>query len=155
MYHWLFPSSSIAKYSSSIPRKFLYAFLYHMTHISGAIAFIAERVTGRFAHFPVRTESFRPQVVSPSITWVVSPSYPESFRPLPDESFRPLSIFFFIEDLVKNLQFLFPSMKILLYFFKKWQVLHQLKQMIHIRVFCLSCRANWVIKMSFEMFLYL
>ena len=44
-------------------------------------------VTGRFAHFPVRPESFRPEsfrprVVSPSITWVVSPSYPESFRPL-------------------------------------------------------------------------
>ena len=26
---------------------------------------------------------------------------------------------YFIEDIVKNLQFLFPSMKILLYFFKK------------------------------------
>ena len=48
-------------------------------------------VMGRFAHFPVRPESFRPRVVSPSITWVVSPSYPESFRPLLDESFRPLS----------------------------------------------------------------
>ena len=47
-------------------------------------------VTGRFAHFPVRHESFHPWVVSPSITWVVSPSYPESFRPLIDESFRPL-----------------------------------------------------------------
>ena len=59
-----------------------------------------EKVTGRFAHFPVRPESFRPEsfrprVVSPSITWVVSPSYPESFRPLLDESFRPLSKFIF------------------------------------------------------------
>ena len=40
------------------------------------------KVTGRFAHFPVRPESFRPRVVSPFITWVVSPTYPESFRPL-------------------------------------------------------------------------
>ena len=57
-------------------------------------------VTGRFAHFPIRPESFRPEsfrprVVSPSITWVVSPSYPESFRPLFGESFRPLSKFIF------------------------------------------------------------
>ena len=62
--------------------------------------FIVPMVTGRFAHFPVRPESFRPEsfrprVVSPSITWVVSPSYPESFRPLFDESFRPLSKFIF------------------------------------------------------------
>ena len=53
-------------------------------------------VTGRFAHFPVRPESFRPEsfrprVVSPSVTWVISPSYTESFRPLLDESFRLLS----------------------------------------------------------------
>ena len=57
-------------------------------------------VTGRFAHFPVRHESFRPEsfrtrVVSPSITWIISPSYPESFRPLFGESFRPLSKFIF------------------------------------------------------------
>ena len=61
---------------------------------------LIRQVTGRFAHFPVRPESFRPEsfhprVVSPSITWVVSPSYPESFRPLFDESFRPLSEFIF------------------------------------------------------------
>ena len=59
-----------------------------------------ETVTGRFAHFPVRPESFRPEsfrprVVSPSITWVVSPFYPESFRPLLDESFRPLFKYIF------------------------------------------------------------
>ena len=58
------------------------------------------RVTGRFAHFPVRPESFcpesfRPRVVSPSITWIISPSYPESFRPLFDESFRQISKFIF------------------------------------------------------------
>ena len=46
-----------------------------------------EWVTGRFAHFPVRPESFRPGSFRPR---VVSPSYPESFRPLIDESFRPL-----------------------------------------------------------------
>ena len=115
-------------------------------------------VTGRFAHFPdrpesFRPESFRPRVVSPSITWVVSPSYPESFAHYLMSRFAHFLNLFFIEDLMKNLQFLFPSMKILLYFFKKWQVL-QLKQLIHIRVFCLSWRANWVIKMPFEMFLY-
>ena len=63
-------------------------------------ALTKSQVTGRFAHFPVRPESFRPEsfrprVVSPSFTWVVSPSYPESFRPLFDESFRPLSEFIF------------------------------------------------------------
>ena len=52
----------------------------------------------------VRPESFRPRVVSPS--------YPESFRPLFDESFRPLSKFLFIEAIVINLQFLFPSFKL-------------------------------------------
>ena len=72
------------------------------TQPSMVIVFVAPKqmVTGRFAHFPVRPESFRPEsfrpgVVSPSITWVVSPSYPESFRPLLDESFRPLSEFIF------------------------------------------------------------
>ena len=76
-------------------------------------------VTGRFAHFPVRPESFRP----------------ESFRPPLRESFRPLNLsrfahclvsrfvhflnLYFIEDIVINLQFLFPSMKILVIFFKK------------------------------------
>ena len=49
-------------------------------------------VTGRFAHFPVRPESFRPESFRPR---VVSPSYPESFRPLFGESFRPLSKFIF------------------------------------------------------------
>ena len=57
-------------------------------------------VTGRFVHFPVSPESFRPEsfsppprppVVPPSIMWVISPSYPEWFRPLLDEWFRPLS----------------------------------------------------------------
>ena len=57
---------------------------------------VVKTVTGHFAHFPVRPESFRPgsfrpRVVSPSVTWVVSPSYPESFRPLLDYSFCPLS----------------------------------------------------------------
>ena len=64
------------------------------------ICLLPSKVTGRFAHFPVRPESFRPEsfrprVVSPSITRVVSPSYPESFRPLFGESFRPLSKFIF------------------------------------------------------------
>ena len=61
---------------------------------------------------------------------------PESFRPPLCESFRTptmgrfarylMSRFahflnsYFIEDIVKNLQFLFPSTKILLYLFKKW-----------------------------------
>ena len=78
------------------------------------------KVTGPFAHFPVRPESFRPRVVSPSITWVVSPSYPESFRPYLTSRFARYLNLHFIEDIVKILQFLFPSMKILLHFFKKW-----------------------------------
>ena len=53
-------------------------------------------ITGvKYGNGSFRPESFRPRVVSPSITWVVSPSYPESFRPLFDESFRPLSEFIF------------------------------------------------------------
>ena len=72
---------------------------HHSTHLSNQ-KHIVKTVTGRFAHFPVRPESFRPEsfrprVVSPSITWVVLPSYPESFRPPFDESFRPLSKFIF------------------------------------------------------------
>ena len=56
-------------------------------YIFTTCATLIHLVTDRFAHFPVRPESFRPgsfrpRVVSPSITWVVSPSYPESFRPL-------------------------------------------------------------------------
>ena len=119
------------------------------------------RVTGRFAHFPVRPESFRPEsfrprVVSPSITWVVSPSYPESFRPLFGESFRQLSKFIFYWGYCDkftvfvsfiNEDFVYISLK-------KWYVLHQLKQMIRILVFRLSWRASWVIKMSLEIFLY-
>ena len=112
---------------------------------------------GRFAHFPVRPESFRPESFRP-----------ESFRPPLHESFRPptLSRFahylmsrfarflnlYFIEAIVINLQSLFPSMKILFYFFKTWYVLHQLKQIIHMFVLPLSWRANWVMKMSFHFF---
>ena len=78
--------------------------------------------------------SFRP--LSRSLSrFALSRFAPESFRPSLRESFCPptLSRFahylmsrlahflnlYFIEDIVKNLQFLFPSIKILLYFFKK------------------------------------
>ena len=81
-------------------------------------------VTGRFAHFPVRPESFRPEsfrprVVSPSITWVVSHSYLSRFAHYLMSRFAHFLNLYFIEGIVKNLQVLFPSMKILLYFFKK------------------------------------
>ena len=71
-----------------------------MYHVETSGDFHLRRVTSRFAHFPVRPESFRPEsfrprIVSPFITWVISPSYPESFRPLFGESFRPLSKFIF------------------------------------------------------------
>ena len=86
-----------------------------------------QMVTGRFAHFPVRPESFRPESFSPPSRFA-----PESFRPSLLESFRPptLSRFahylvsrfahflnlYLIQDIVINLQFLFPSMKILVIF---------------------------------------
>ena len=121
---------------------------------------LPELVMGRFAHYPVRPESFRPvschpRVVSPSITWVVSPSYPESFRPLFDESFRPLSKFiFYWEYCDKFTVFVSFNEEFGNISLKKWYVLHQLKQMIHILVFRLSWQAKWVIKMPFEFFLY-
>ena len=77
-------------------------------------------VTGRFSHFPVRPESFRPRVVSPSITWVISPSYPESFRPLLDVSFRPLfKLIFYWGCCVKCIVFVSFN-EDFLYFFNKW-----------------------------------
>ena len=48
----------------------------------------------RFAHFPVRPESFRPRVVSPTF-----PFAPESFRPLPRSPlnrFTPYKILFLV-----------------------------------------------------------
>ena len=75
--------------------------------------------------------SFRPLSRFALSRFALSRFAPESFRPPLRESFRPhtLSRFahylmsrfahflnlYFIEDIVKNLQFLFPSMKILLY----------------------------------------
>ena len=72
------------------------------------------------------------RVVSPTFPFALSRFAPESFRPPLRESFRPptLSRFahflvsrfahflnlYFIEDIVINLQFLFPSMKILVIF---------------------------------------
>ena len=109
-------------------------------------------VTGRFAHFPVRPElfrpeSFRPRVVSPSITWVISPSYPESFRPLLDESFRPLSKLIFYWGYWDKFTVVFVS------FNKDFGYISLTNGMSFInwsnkRVFCLSWRANGVIKMS-------
>ena len=73
--------------------------------------------------------SFHPLSCSPRVVSPLSRFAPESFRPPLRESFRPptLSRFahylmshfahflklYFIEDIVKNLQFLFPSMKFL------------------------------------------
>ena len=44
-------------------------------------------IMGRFTHFPVRAESFRPESCRPR---VVSPTYHESFRPLFDECAKRL-----------------------------------------------------------------
>ena len=71
-----------------------------MHELSASFVRVRERVTGRFAHFPVRPESFRPPLR-------------ESFRPLTPSRFAHylMSRFahflnlYFIEDIVKNLVF--------------------------------------------------